>query len=338
VNAGQTGYYRTRYQHAQAQALASAFASLAPVDQLGLLTDQLALSNAGYQPMATGLDFLAVVPAGARPKVAQEAVRRWSGLYDDLDGDAAAQAAIAARVQRLYGPRLEQLGFAPRDGEPPMDALLRPTLISTLGKFKDPRVLAEANRLFAAWQGNSDAIPGSLKETWLGVVADNADEATWNAIHARAKATTGSVERTSLYELLGSTNDEALARRALELALTDEPGKTVSAGIITQVAQQHPRLAVDFVLAHLPQVNQLVDISGRSRFMQRLAAGSNDPSMISTLNAYAKANLKPTDRKPIDQAIDRIRFDSARQPRIKAEVWRWLKSQPAEASVGAERG
>ena len=144
------------------------------------------------------------------------------------------------------------------------------------------------------------------------MIARNADEATWDAIHAKAQAATGSVERTSLYELLGRRHDEALARRALDLALTDEPGKTISAGMITAVAGEHPRMAVDFVLAHLAQVNQLVDISGRSRFMQRLAGGSNDASLIATLEAYASANLAASDRKPIDQAIDRIRFESGK--------------------------
>jgi aminopeptidase N len=328
VNAGQTGYYRTLYQPAQAQALAATFPQLSTVDQLGLLTDQLALSNASYQPMAIGLDFLGRVASSAHPRLVGQAVGSWSGLYDDLDGDASAQAAISARVRRLYGPRLDQLGFAPRAGEPAMDAVLRPELIGTLGKLKDQRVLAEASRLFAAWQSDPNAIPGSLKETWLGVVARNADEATWNALHAKAQAATGSVERTSLYQLLGAASDETLARRALELALTAEPGKTVSAGMITRVANQHPRLAVDFVLAHLQQVNQLVDISGRSRFMQRVAGGSSDASLIATIDAYAKANLAATDRKPIDQAIDRIRFEAARLPRLKSEVNAWLAAHP----------
>ena len=82
----------------------------------------------------------------------------------------------------------------------------------------------------------------------------------------------GTVERASLYQLLGRAKDEALARRALDLALTNEPGKTTSAGMITAVAGAHPRLAIDFVLSHLEQVNQLIDISGRSRFMSRTSA------------------------------------------------------------------
>ena len=328
INAGQTGYYRTLYQPQQAQALEGVFTKLPAVDQYGVMSDQLALSGAGYQPMAVGLDFLGEVPGSGNAKLVQAALGEWSDFYDTLDTDPAAQAAIVRRVARLYGPRLQQLGFVPRTGEPAVDALLRGTLIGTLGKFKDPAVVAEANRLFAVWQTDPSAIPGSLKQTWLRVIARNADEATWNALHAKAQATSGSVERTSLYQLLGATRNEALGRRALELALTDEPGKTTSSGIITAVADQHPRMAVDFALAHLAQVNQLVDISGRSRFMQRLTAGSDDASLIPTLEAYAKANLAASDRRPIDRAIERIRFESGRLPRIRSEVAAWLQGHP----------
>jgi aminopeptidase N len=269
------------------------------------------------------------MPASGSAKVIQRVVGRWDDLFERLDGDPTVQAAISARVVRAYGPRLQHLGFAQRAGEPAVDALLRPTLIGTLGKYRDPRVLAEASRLFAAWKTDPNAIPGSLKSTWLAVIARNADAATWGALHERARATTGTVERTSLYQLLGRTKDEALARRALDLALTNEPGKTVSAGIITAVAGLHPRLAIDFVLAHLAQVNQLIDISGRSSFMQRLAASSRDPALIPILEGYATANLAESDRKPIQRAIDRIRSESAQMPRIRAETAAWLSAHPA---------
>ena len=202
-------------------------------------------------------------------------------------------------------------------------------MIAALGKYRDPQVLAEANRLFAAWRTNPDAIPGSLKSTWLAVIARNADAATWQAIHERARVATSATERSSLYRLLGGAQDEALARRALDLSLTAEPGKTVSAGIITSVAQQHPRLAIDFVLAHLAQVNELIDISGRSRFMQGLAGASRDAALIPVLDAYAQSNLAETDRKPIQQAIDRIRYESTQASRIRTETAAWLAAHPA---------
>ena len=342
INPGQYGYYRTLYTPQEAAALASQLPGAAPVDQYGLISNALALSLAGYQPMQTGLDFLAAMPANGSAKVIQRTVGRWDDLYDRLDGDPAAQADIAARVVSAYGPRLRQLGFAPKAGEPAVDAVLRPTLINLLGKYRDPAVLAEASRLFAAWKTNPDAIPGSLKATWLGVIARNADAATWDAIHERARATTGSIERASLYQLLGRAKDDALAQRALDLALTNEPGKTTSSGMITAVAGQHPRVAIDFVLSHLAQVNQLIDISGRSRFMQRLAASSRDPALIPVLENYAQANLAESDRKPIQQAVDRIRSEAAQAQRIRTETAAWLKAHPASGAPAAmgrpERG
>ena len=96
---------------------------------------------------------------------------------------------------RHYGPRLQRLGFTPRDGEPPLDALLRPTLIGELGYLGDPRVVAEGQRLLAAWQTDPKAIPGSLKESWLNVIARNATPANWDALRAIARRTRGTVER-----------------------------------------------------------------------------------------------------------------------------------------------
>ena len=328
VNAGQTGYYRTLYTTQGAAALTAAVPQLAPVDQYGVIADSMDLSTAGYQPMAIGLGFLNSMPANGSADVTQHVVGLWDSIYDLLDGNAALQGAIAGRVNAKYGPRLQQLAFTPKAGEPVADTTLRPSLIGTLGKYRDAQVQAEAARLFTEWKQNPEAIPGSLKTTWLRVIARNADAATWDVIHERAKTTTGNVERTALYQLLGLAKDETLARRALELALTDEAGKTVSAGIMTSVASVHPRLAIDFVLSHLSQVNKLIDISGRSRFMQRLASTSRDPALIPILEGYAKDHLAASDRKPIQQAIDRIRSESAQTARIKAETDAWLKAHP----------
>ena len=65
--------------------------------------------------------------------------------------------------------------------------------------------------------------------------------------------------------LLSSAKDPALARRALELALTDEAGATTGASMIGDVAGEHPDLAFDFALAHREQVEKKIDATSRSR-------------------------------------------------------------------------
>jgi aminopeptidase N len=320
INAGQTGYYRTLYQPDQIAALTKAYATLGPVDQYGLLADNLALARADYQPMAVGLDLLASVPADAQAKVTALALEEWGALYELFEGDAATQARIAADMSARFGPVLQRLGTVPRKGEPVLDATLRPELIRMLGHIADPAVVAEARRLFA----DPAAIPGSLKSAWLRVVAENADAATWDRLHALARSASGAVERSTYYGLLGRTRDAALAQRALDLSITDEPGPTISSAMIGAVATKHSELALDFVLAHLDRVRQLTDTSGWSRFIARLGMDSQTPSTIDKLDAYADAHVAASDRKPIDQTIALLRTRFARQARLQSETQAWL--------------
>jgi len=346
ANAGQTGYYRTLYPAAAAEQLRASFTSIDPLDEYGLVSDQLSLSEAGYQPMGIGLDFAAAIPTSARAELQSLGVGYWTGLYRSFDGDSATQQRIAALIEQRYAPVLTQIGLTPAPGEQPTVATLRPQLISSLGYIGGPQVNAEARRLFAAIQSNPNAIPGGLKQTWLGIIAANADSATWDQLHAMARNASSATERQNLYSLLGAARNEALAQRALELAITDEPGKTVSAGMIGSVARVHPDLALDFVLAHWPQVEKFVDLSAKSRFIGRIASGSHNAATIAKLEAYANANVAATDRKPIDRAINVIRVRLATEPRIKSETKAWLAAHagaaPAPTSVQApsktERG
>jgi aminopeptidase N len=96
--------------------------------------------------------------------------------------------------------------------------------------------------------------------------------------------------------------------------------------MITAVAHEHPQLALDFVLGHLAQINPLIDLSGRSRFVAGLVSQSNDPTLIRKLQAYGEATFKVADRKPIEQAIGRLRWRAANRDRIRAETTAWLKA------------
>ena len=333
LNAGQTGYYRTLYQPAQIEALTHAYANLGAVDQYGLLTDNLALSRAGYQPVAVGLDLLAAVPADANRKLVGRALAQWDAIYDMYDGDSAHRAVVAAEIQRRFVPVLTRIGMAPRAGEPVLDATLRPALITELGLVGNRAVLAEAERLFAS----PATIPGSLKATWLGVVAKNADAATWEKLHSLAKGASGAVERTTFYELLGAAKSDVLARRALELALTEEPGSTVSSGMISAVAVEHPEAALDFALSHLNAVRKLVDTSGWSRFLAQLGSASRKQSTIDKLNGYARAHVAPSDRKPIDRVTVAIATQIAQLPRMKRETNAWLIQHAGSGARQAHR-
>ena len=327
VNAGQTGYYRSLYPAANLKALAKDFGKLASIDQTGLLADNFQLGLGGYQPIGLALDLIDAVPASASPAVLAEVPDYLSSSYDMLEGDAAAQARVLAYASKKLTPVLSGIGYDAKAGEGANVPVLRTALISTLGKMGDKAVVAEANRRFAALDSNPAALDGPLRSVWLGIIAKNADQATWDKLRGMAKGAKSDLEKSTLYALLGGAKDEKLSAQALDLALTDEPGKTTSAAIVSAVGSGHPMQAVDFVLAHRQQYEALIDVSARSQALARLGGGSADPAMADKLDAYATQYLTPESRKVVDRSIAAIKTRIATRARVKPEATAWFAAK-----------
>ncbi|HEV7659638.1 MAG TPA: M1 family metallopeptidase [Allosphingosinicella sp.] len=325
VNYGQTGYYRTLYAPPLLAAITRDYARLRPLDQIGLLADNWSLGLAGYQNASAVLDLVAAAPADAHGRL----VSRMAGVLAQISGmyenDPVHRAMIARFAFAKLEPTMRRLGWAARANEPANDAVLRAELIGTLGALGHPATVAEANRRFAA--NDPSVTAGQLRQTILGIVAGNADEATWERLRVMARDERNPLVRVQLYQLLGSVRDERLARRALDLALTGEPGATNASQLISSVSGEHPDLAFDFALRNRERVEGLVDASSRSRYLAQLGAGSSDPAMVDKLTDYAQRHLTPQSRAPADRAIasirDRLRVREQRLP----DITRWLEAR-----------
>lgn len=327
VNAGQSGYYRSLYPAANVKALAKDFTRLASIDQIGLLADNWQLGLGGYQPIGLALDLVDAVPDTASPAVLAQVPTYLEGAHDMLEGDAAGQARIAAYASAKLTPVLSAIGYDAKPQEGAQAPVLRSSLVSTLGSVGDSAVVAEANRRFAALEGNPAALDGPLRNVWLGIIAMNANQATWDKLRAMANGAKDDLDKSQLFALLGRAKDEALARQALDLALTDEPGKTTSAAIIAQVGYEHPMLAVDYVLAHRQQYEALIDVSARSQALARLGGGSADPAMAQKLDAYATQYLTSESRKVVDRAIAGINTRIETRARLKPALQGWFAAK-----------
>lgn len=332
INSGQTGYYRTLYPPPQLERLKSVYAQLNPANQIGVLADNWGLGLAGYQSAANAFDLIDKIPAEATDDLWSRATRILTEAYDAYEGDSQSQERLARYASSKLNPVLKRLTWSAIAGEKPNDALLRAELIAALGKFGDPEIVAEVNRLYDS--GDASAISGPLRTTILEIVARHADAARWEALLNQARAEKKVLVRNTLYRLLGGVRDNALAQRALDLSLTDEPGPTNSSQIVAAVANLHPDLAFDFAIQHREIIESLVDISSRSRFLPRLAQLSAEPATMEKLEDYAQHFMTPQSRRPADISIsmirDRIRVKQTRLP----EITQWLE---AHASLSAPR-
>ena len=242
-----------------------------------------------------------------------------------LKGNPAAQKRFQAYARAVLQPVFSSIGWNARPDDAAPVQLLRTTLIRTLAALEDAAVIAEVRRRFAAGPDDVQAMPPALRTLITAIIANKADAATWDRLHAMARAEKTPLIKDELYGLLGIAEDKVLAQRALELALTDEPGATNSAGMISAVAGQHPDMAFDFAVANRAKVETLVDGSSQARYYPGLAGGSADRAMIGKLRAFAEAHIPASARNATETSIanieNRIRVREQRIPAIVA----WLE-------------
>ncbi|HEY5801140.1 MAG TPA: ERAP1-like C-terminal domain-containing protein, partial [Burkholderiaceae bacterium] len=325
VNAGQSAYFRTLYESGNIGALSGGFKALPDIDQLGILADTWALGMSGAQPVTDALALADKLDLNAAPHV----WTRVAGMLNTLDTlykvDPARQQRFRQFAVARLQPKLAQLGWEGKQGELDIVATLRSNLIATLGEMGEPGVVAEARRRYAASIASGKALPASERKTVMSIVARHADKAQWDALRAQAQLEKTPLIRDGLYQLLARAKDPGLAKAALDLALTDEPGATIGSEMITAVAASHPDMTFDFALAHTEQVHAKVDNASRSRYIPGLANASSDPAIFDKLQRYAEQYLAPTSRRSVDTAVGNIRYrmqvQSERLPAIDA----WLQ-------------
>jgi aminopeptidase N len=326
VNAGQNGYYRTLYAPKVFAQVAANFSKIPAIDQAGILSDSWSMGVAGQQAITDYLDLAKATPLDASPHVWANISGAFMSVNRYFKDDPERQKVFNAFALKRLSPVMEKMGWTAKAGEPEYLSNFRANMIAVMSELGDPATLAEGNRRFKLMDSDPTAAPAEIRMLILGIVAHNADAATWDALRARAQAEKSSVVKDSLYAMLASTKDKALAQRALDLALTEEPGLTTSASMIRTVAGGHPDMAYDFAIAHMEQVNQRVDATSRTRYFPGLGGGSSDKAMIDKLNAYAK-NLDASSRREVETAIVNINYRLKVKAELVPALAAWLDKQ-----------
>lgn len=321
VNAGQTGYFRSAYSPALWSKLTPTFPTLSSADQLGLLYDSRALGEAGLAPMSDYLALAKTMPADADPVVLATLAGQLGaidGFYNGQPGQAAYRSFARARL----APTAARLGWDAKPGEADNDAVTRSAVLNTLGDLHDPATVAEARKRFAAWVADESSLTGSVRAAVLAIAAANADTATWEALHAKAKASRDPTDRSRLYRYLGASADPALADRALALALSGEMQPTDVPGLIAAVAQVFPDKAFDFAMANRAKIETFLEPTSRIVYFANLANASRDPAMLDKLETL-KASVPASTRGELEkaQAVIRNRLAVIRGPLKDADRW-----------------
>ncbi len=226
-NADARGYYRFDLAAADFARLGGAVSMLSAPEQL-VYAD--ALSSGFMRGTVAPNALLDAMPALAKsdmPQVATALLGEFGWIREHL-GDARTRPLLDAYAVRLYTPRLQQLGYRHRDGEPGTATAMRTRLAEFFAMtVRDSAVrgeLAKQGRsaLGLDGGGNPDltrADPDLLRTALKVAVQDGgagAFEAAQNALAANRDTS----QRYALLAALGATRDPALGARARDQGLT----------------------------------------------------------------------------------------------------------------------
>jgi aminopeptidase N len=316
VNAGGIGFYRVEYEPAQFDALRRGFAGLAPADRAALLSDTLALAQAGRVPLASYFGLLAELPRVQGPGRELLFVQAGEGLelLDAAFAGTPARTALRAAGRALLGPELARLGWDDRPGDDAETLALRGPLIEWLARFDDAAVAAEALRRFDIEERGGAPLPAAIRADVLCAVGVHADRDRFDRLLARLRRADGEEERANLAAALASGRDAGRAAELLAFLLEDARslGKivTVLPGLM---ARQSPfgELAYRHVLEHWQALAPFADGRGRARMLARIAENFNEAASATRLVEDQRRQAGDEGEALAAQAAARIRLLAA---------------------------
>lgn len=339
VNAGAIGYYRVAYDAATLEANTRSFAGLPSADRIVLLDDQWAMVEAGQQDLPAYLKLAAHMGTDLDQRAWSQVNEALATIEHDMR-DQPGHAAFAAYARSLLRPVADRLGWDPRPDESTGTQKLRRAVLGNLGAWGEASVIDEARRRFAAFAADHAAIVPDDQGMILGIVAANADAATFDRLHAIARAARNDSELQRYYAALVRVRDPQLAAQAARIAVSDEfpaQAQSVRMALVMDMAERHPQLAwttftqnSDLILKPHGQYAPLII----AQYSPEVFWEAAPPEEI---EAWARARVPAEMADSLARGMESARFNRAERTAIAQAAGHFLETAVPAAGAPAGR-
>jgi puromycin-sensitive aminopeptidase len=307
VNAGGWGVYRVAYDDQHRGALAMRLGELTPLERANLFADTWALVLAGRAGLSAFLDLAAGLGDQLEP-VLYTTVAGALALCDRAADDAT-RPDLAAATRRLLHPRLEALGWDPREGEGERIPSVRSVLVSVLGTVGDDEAVREeaARRFDAAGVTGGPTLNPDLESAILAVVADQRRQGDYDTFYARYRAATTPQEEQRYLGALAAFPDLELGARTFDLALhtvrTQDAPYLIIGLLTNRVTGPH---SFEELTEHWDEVLERFPANSHSRMVQGVRTLCSDTGVARRVTEFLAAHPVRTGQRSVDQAVERL--------------------------------
>ncbi len=227
--------------------------------------------------------------------------------------------AFAAYARSLVKPVAQKLGWDAKADETPDVQTLRRQVIEHLGLWGDPDIITDARRRFAAFVKDQSTIAPDDQSMVLNIVGQHADAATFEQLHALAKAAKDDAAHRRLYVALAAARDPKLAEQVAGIALSSElPPQDIQLRLlmIGTLRQEHPQLGWSTYSDH---AEMLMSPFGNlaplfeAQFVPQFFWNSLPPDEI---EAWIRAHVPAEMNDYIEKGMEGARFQYSRKQEL----------------------
>jgi aminopeptidase N len=268
-----------------------------------------------------------VAKYGAEPRLAV-----WEAILNNLTGLDQLAAGTPERplVRRfladLAAPKLARLGWDEKPGEAIEDRQLRARLAGVMARIGDPAAIAEGRARFKRYLADPSSVSPSMIDFVVGVAGRYADQATYDALAARATQTQSNEERNRFGGALARSTAPALAARTLQLALSPQLPPQLTTMIVPMVAaNDHIDQAWAFAVANREALVRDRDAIGQNRAFSGIVASSSDAAHADMMESYVGQHFGPDALAEAKRVGNGIRIRAALKARLLPQVRAALK-------------
>jgi aminopeptidase N len=257
VNAGQTGFYRVKYEDADNLAelgrrvLAKA---LSPEDRWGLQNDLYALVKSGEVSLRDYLKFLSAYRQEDAYLPLVSIADNLLGAYLITDEDLRGQ--IASMAAPWFEAILHNIGFEPDTAEKHTTSLLRDKFIWAAAFWGSDAAVDFARKRFKALMQGAEIHPDIMKSV-LQASAYTGDQRVYDWFVQRMDQSRIEHERMNILTALGCFKDGVLIGEVLQYVLDSVPARNKFIPVVAMSANPYAiPLMWDWYVSHLDEIEQ----------------------------------------------------------------------------------
>ena len=330
ANADEIGFYRHKLDHTLLPKLLAHLDQLSPSEQMGLLSDQWALTRSGEQNIAQFLDTLTALAINSDNYnllfESVEYLRTLERMVEDTQ-DTTALQLFRQWISRLFQKRLDTLGFEPRPDETVDISQQRISVINAMTTLAHDVEAIQQARLFAERESvNPQSVDANLAGIFVSANAQFGDADTFRKyvnIYQARKAKGAPPQEVTRY-LYGFPSFRTPELVAQTLSLLDEgiaPREAWGPVLARMFNARHSQIAAwEYFKTNWVTIKEMG--MGMSTLIEY--AGQLPHSMRADLVAFGEANAKGEADRSYAQALETMDLLAEFHARVKDDLLKWL--------------